>query len=220
MNACVTSDLRPARAPWRRWAVVIALSFLPTALTSAQGVWTPTSTIGAPAARSYHAAVWTGSKMIVWGGYLKSVPLFTDPFTNTGGLYDPATDSWHAHEHDRRSDGAARRDRGVDGVGNDRVGRIRLAGCQPGYGRALRPGHGQLDADEHERRPHGAQRSHGRVDGLEDDRLGWAVRGHLARVPELRRDLRSGDGHLDGDEHRPARRPGVSATRRSGPGRG
>ena len=31
--------------------------------------WTATSTTNAPAARYYHTAVWTGSEMIVWGGY-------------------------------------------------------------------------------------------------------------------------------------------------------
>ena len=30
--------------------------------------WTPTTTTGAPAARGYHQAVWTGSQMMVWGG--------------------------------------------------------------------------------------------------------------------------------------------------------
>ncbi len=46
--------------------------------------WTPTSTAGAPSARSHHTAVWTGNLMIVWGGY----------GVNTGGRYDPALDSW------------------------------------------------------------------------------------------------------------------------------
>jgi hypothetical protein len=49
--------------------------------------WTPTSTTNAPAARDFHTAVWTGSEMIVWGGY-------NGGFLNTGGRYDPATDSW------------------------------------------------------------------------------------------------------------------------------
>ena len=31
--------------------------------------WTATSTAGAPAARERHTAVWTGSEMIVWGGW-------------------------------------------------------------------------------------------------------------------------------------------------------
>ena len=30
--------------------------------------WTATSTTNAPAARSRHTAVWTGSEMIIWGG--------------------------------------------------------------------------------------------------------------------------------------------------------
>jgi N-acetylneuraminic acid mutarotase len=51
--------------------------------------WTATSTINAPGARASHTAVWTGSEMIVWGGYLPGV-------TNTGGKYNPGTDSWTA----------------------------------------------------------------------------------------------------------------------------
>src|SRR5438105_5010274 len=52
--------------------------------------WTATSLINAPVARSAHTAVWTGSEMIVWGGYNGS------SFFNTGGRYDPGTDSWTA----------------------------------------------------------------------------------------------------------------------------
>jgi lambda repressor-like predicted transcriptional regulator len=53
--------------------------------------WTATSALNAPDARSDHTLVWTGSEMIIWGG------AFTDNewhFFNTGGRYDPATDSW------------------------------------------------------------------------------------------------------------------------------
>jgi hypothetical protein len=53
-------------------------------------VWTATSSTGAPTARSYHSAVWSGSKMIVWGGTTDGGPMST----NTGAQYDPATDSW------------------------------------------------------------------------------------------------------------------------------
>ena len=31
--------------------------------------WTATSSTNAPVARYNHTAVWTGSEMIVWGGY-------------------------------------------------------------------------------------------------------------------------------------------------------
>jgi len=51
--------------------------------------WAATSTTNAPAARSSHTAVWTGSEMIVWGGYGGS-------YFNTGGRYNPSTDSWTA----------------------------------------------------------------------------------------------------------------------------
>jgi N-acetylneuraminic acid mutarotase len=47
--------------------------------------WAATTTTNAPSARGAHTAVWTGSEMIVWGGY---------PDLNTGGKYNPATDTW------------------------------------------------------------------------------------------------------------------------------
>jgi N-acetylneuraminic acid mutarotase len=53
--------------------------------------WTATS--ASPLAREYHTAVWTGSEMIVWGGY-NSNPCCTQ--FNTGGRYNPSTDSWTA----------------------------------------------------------------------------------------------------------------------------
>jgi hypothetical protein len=49
--------------------------------------WRATSQIGAPSARSYHTAVWTGSEMIIWGGW-------TPGGTNTGARYNPVTDTW------------------------------------------------------------------------------------------------------------------------------
>jgi Kelch motif len=52
--------------------------------------WTATSTTNAPDARAGHMAVWTGSEMIVCGGW-NGVNSF-----NTGGKYNPSTDSWMA----------------------------------------------------------------------------------------------------------------------------
>jgi N-acetylneuraminic acid mutarotase len=52
--------------------------------------WTPTSVTNAPSARGGHTAVWTGSEMIVWGGY----DSFVGGDVNTGGRYNPSTDSW------------------------------------------------------------------------------------------------------------------------------
>src|SRR5438270_6103233 len=81
-------------------AAVTANYVLPWIATSSDGTspslaciddtWTPTSLTNAPLGRSLHTAVWTGSEMIVWGGYDGF-----DPF-NTGGRYNPSTDSWTA----------------------------------------------------------------------------------------------------------------------------
>jgi hypothetical protein len=51
------------------------------------GSWAPTSLNGAPSARSNHVAVWTGSEMIVSGG-------FGFDYTSQFGRYDPSTGTW------------------------------------------------------------------------------------------------------------------------------
>src|SRR5947207_15285165 len=43
--------------------------------------WTDTSTANVPSARQLHTAVWTGSEMIVWGGF------GIISYLNTGGRY-------------------------------------------------------------------------------------------------------------------------------------
>ncbi len=55
----------------------------------ASDTWTTTDSTNAPTARSSHTAVWTGSEMIVWGGYSTGNQFFGD-----GARYDPATDGW------------------------------------------------------------------------------------------------------------------------------
>src|SRR6266516_3764526 len=52
--------------------------------------WTATSTANAPDGRYAHTAVWTGSEMIVWGGNFYDG---TNQYLNSGGRYDPSTDS-------------------------------------------------------------------------------------------------------------------------------
>jgi N-acetylneuraminic acid mutarotase len=56
--------------------------------------WVATSTTGAPEGRMFHTAVWTGIEMIVWGGVYFDGMGF--PSLNTGGRYNPSTDSWVA----------------------------------------------------------------------------------------------------------------------------
>ncbi|HEX8282897.1 MAG TPA: carboxypeptidase regulatory-like domain-containing protein [Pyrinomonadaceae bacterium] len=55
--------------------------------------WRPTSTDGAPEGRTYHTAVWTGSAMVVWGGS-NAAGSGNTSLLNTGGRYEPATDTW------------------------------------------------------------------------------------------------------------------------------
>lgn len=54
--------------------------------------WSTISSVNAPSARQYASAVWTGSKMIVWGGS-HSVGI-TITSLDSGAIYNPSTNSW------------------------------------------------------------------------------------------------------------------------------
>ena len=53
--------------------------------------WSATTLTNAPSERWHHTAVWTGTEMIVWGGFDNSGTRL-----DTGGRYDPITDTWTA----------------------------------------------------------------------------------------------------------------------------
>ena len=53
--------------------------------------WTRISDVGDPSGRKDHTAVWTGSEMVIWGGSENDLAGNTP---DSGGRYDPATDSW------------------------------------------------------------------------------------------------------------------------------
>jgi N-acetylneuraminic acid mutarotase len=55
--------------------------------------WHPFSNANVPSWRSGHNLVWTGTELIVWGGWGGS---FVDNVFNTGGRYNPQTDTWTA----------------------------------------------------------------------------------------------------------------------------
>ena len=63
---------------------------LPEIADACTDQWGATSTFHVPSARADHTAIWTGSEMIVWGGWSGG------PVLNTGGRYNPSTDSWTA----------------------------------------------------------------------------------------------------------------------------
>src|SRR5678815_2196899 len=52
--------------------------------------WSSMAVAGAPGPRSVHTAVWTGTRMLVWGGFHNQQQLFL----GDGGRYDPSTDTW------------------------------------------------------------------------------------------------------------------------------
>jgi N-acetylneuraminic acid mutarotase len=55
--------------------------------------WTPVSAgPNVPLSRQDHTAVWTGTEMVVWGGVRRPQGLLT--FLNSGGRYNPSTDTW------------------------------------------------------------------------------------------------------------------------------
>jgi N-acetylneuraminic acid mutarotase len=56
--------------------------------------WVAMTTTGAPAPRFEHTAVWTGERMIVWGGV--DFDFNGNVLLNSGGEYDPVTDSWQS----------------------------------------------------------------------------------------------------------------------------
>ena len=68
--------------------------------------WTATDNSGpeAPYARRNHTAIWTGTKMIVWGGITAA------GYTNTGGIYDPVTNTWTATDNSGPEAPSARTD--------------------------------------------------------------------------------------------------------------
>ena len=49
--------------------------------------WVAITTTNVPSARYYHTAIWTGTEMIIWGGY-------NGNDLNTGAKYNPTSDSW------------------------------------------------------------------------------------------------------------------------------
>ncbi len=64
---------------------------------AAQNLWRERNSQRAPSPRTGHAAVWTGSKMIVWGGqYDNNNPSYPPARVHfqDGGVYDYANDRW------------------------------------------------------------------------------------------------------------------------------
>jgi len=57
----------------------------------ATGTWTPIAATGSPSPRGMHSAVWTGTEMVVWGGFDENLAAL-----GSGSRYNPTTGIWTA----------------------------------------------------------------------------------------------------------------------------
>ncbi len=78
------------RAIWVATTLGQVVYALPEIANACTNQWGATNMFHVPSARTDHTAIWTGSEMIVWGGWGGG------PDLNTGGRYNPSTDSWTA----------------------------------------------------------------------------------------------------------------------------
>jgi hypothetical protein len=62
-----------------------------SAYNAATQTWSAISSAGAPVARYFHGAVWTGQEMILWGGNTTNTAF---NYTATGSRYNPVSGSW------------------------------------------------------------------------------------------------------------------------------
>jgi len=78
---------------WGGWGGISGSSYFNDGAkyNPATDTWTAVSNGGAPQPRYNHTAVWTGTEMIVWGGYNSS-----SRYLNDGARYNPESDTWTA----------------------------------------------------------------------------------------------------------------------------
>jgi len=69
----------------KRWVFFIVLLLLLLSSVNARAESWKSTRVSLPEGRSEHTAVWSGSRMIIWGGF---------GGRNTGGQYDPVTGTW------------------------------------------------------------------------------------------------------------------------------
>ena len=119
--------------------------------------WTTTSTANVPDARYLHTAVWTGSEMIVWGGFA-DVGLIT----NTGGRYNPSTDTWI--DTSTTNAPIAREQHTAVWTGSEMIVWGGDGNTYLNTGARYNPTHRQLDGHQHHQRTRSPRPAHGSVD--------------------------------------------------------
>ncbi len=125
--------------------------------------WTAMS--GPPDGRVGHTAVWTGSEMLIWGGSFSS-------YLNSGGKYDPSTDSWTAIN--ATSAPSARTDHTAVWTGTEMIvwGGINENLDRLNTGGRYNPRYRQLDSYQHHQRARWAQCAYGDLEWQRNDYLG------------------------------------------------
>ena len=220
------------------WALPVLLLAL-AAPAAPQDSWTLTSTVGAPAARSGHTAVWMGSRMIVWGGPPSPGALYDPgdglldtrvhrgsthraqrshggldgpgcwswvetqvPRPYSGGVDDPATNTWEAMTDERCAERACRSHRGLHGQSDDRLAARPRALPRRSTTRAgvYDPATDSWTPTSTSAAPTARHRYTAVWTGSRMIVWGGSLSSRV-RPHELRRDLRSGRGRLDGHEH-------------------
>ncbi len=81
-------DTFPDAAPVPQ-AATVGMAYHPDTET-----WSTISTTGQPSPRSGHAAVWTGTEMLIWGGGALPTPSQVGSALVDGAAYNPTTDTW------------------------------------------------------------------------------------------------------------------------------
>ena len=111
-----------------------------------------------------HTAVWTGSEMIVWGG--------CDGFSclNTGGRYNPSTDSWTATSTTNAP--AARYSHTAVWTGSEMIVWGGYDGWRFEHRRKIQSQHRQLDSHQHHQRARCPKRHTAVWTEQRNDRLG------------------------------------------------
>lgn len=93
----------PAMA-WTGTEVLVWSGLSPTLFTGlndgarfnpATNTWTAMSAVGAPIGRGFAVTAWTGTELLVWGGY-ELDPVVGLELVGNGGAYNPTTNTWRA----------------------------------------------------------------------------------------------------------------------------
>ncbi len=159
----------------------------------------PTSTADAPIARNRHTAVWTGTEMIVWGGTESPTEY------NTGGRYDPVTDTLDCDHHRRVRRSPAMNHTAV-WTGTEMIVWGGFTGSVTEHRRTLRPGHRHLGRDDLTGMPSGSARYHTAVwTGTEMIVWGGGDRRHHTRTPAAATTRRPTAGRRRPSPERPDR---------------